>query len=88
MFFLYSLSLAHALEIPHESYQLNNGLSVILIEDHSIPQVVVDTWYNVGSYDDPVGASGFAHLFEHLMFMGTKRIPQGEFDGRMEEFGP
>ena len=82
--FLYS---AFALDIPHETYTLPNGLNVILIEDHSIPQVVVDVWYGVGSSDDPQGASGFAHLFEHLMFMGTKRIGQGEFDKRMEAYG-
>ena len=73
---LYTVAVAQALEIPHESYTLENGLSVLLIEDHSIPQVVVDIWFNVGSYDDPVGSSGFAHLFEHLMFMGTKQIKQ------------
>ena len=73
-----------AMEIPHETLQLDNGLHVILIEDHKLPQVVVNTWYGVGSYDDPKGASGFAHLFEHLMFMGTTVIPNSEFDIRME----
>ncbi len=66
---LFASSLAGAIEIPHETYSLDNGLQVILIEDHSLPMVVVDTWYGVGSFDDPEGASGFAHLFEHLMFM-------------------
>jgi predicted Zn-dependent peptidase len=75
------------LEIPHETYQLDNGLRVILIEDHTSPQVVVNTWYQVGSYDDPQGASGFAHLFEHLMFMGTTAIPNKDFDIRMEVVG-
>ena len=78
---------AHAIDISHEYYQLSNGLSVVLIEDHTLPQVVVDVWYRVGSAHDPKGASGFAHLFEHLMFMGTKQIPQGEFDVRMERYG-
>ena len=78
---------AHALEIQHEHYQLENGMQVILMEDHSLPKVVVDTWYGVGSFDDPKGASGFAHLFEHLMFMGTERIPEKEFDRRMEQGG-
>ena len=88
MLWLYSLILeGMALEIPHETLQLDNGLQVILIEDHSLPKVVVNTWYGVGSYDDPAGASGFAHLFEHLMFMGTKDIPNGEFDIRMEIAG-
>ena len=81
------LSAANALEIPHEYYKLDNGLQVVLIEDHSLPKVVVDTWYGVGSFDDPAGASGFAHLFEHLMFMGTEQIPEKEFDQRMEASG-
>ena len=88
MIYLFSFIVeSAALEIPHEKYQLENGLNVILIEDHTVPQIVVDTWYQVGSYDDPKGASGFAHLFEHLMFMGTSTIPNGEFDIRMEVSG-
>ena len=78
---------ALALEVPHEHYELENGLDVILVEDHRLPQVVVDLWYGVGSYDDPPGESGFAHLFEHLMFMGTDLVGEGEFDGRMEAGG-
>jgi zinc protease len=87
LFVLSMLSMASAIEVPHEHYELRNGLDIILIEDHSLPTVVVDTWYGVGSYDDPRGASGFAHLFEHLMFMGTERIGEGEFDTRMETAG-
>lgn len=78
---------AQAIEIPHEVHQLDNGLEVVLLEDHRLPKVVVDTWYDVGSYDDPDGRSGFAHLFEHLMFKGTPRVPEGEFDLRMEAAG-
>ena len=63
---------ALAVEVPHERFALDNGLEVLLIEDHRLPQVVVDVWYGVGSFDDPSGASGFAHLFEHLMFNGTE----------------
>lgn len=81
------LPISWAVDIPHETYTLPNGLHVILIEEHDIPQVVVDIWYKVGSSDDPSGASGFAHLFEHLMFMGSHRIKQGEFDSKMERFG-
>jgi len=76
---------ASAVEIPHESYVLDNGMTVLLMEDHALPQVVVDLWYGVGSFDDPSGASGFAHLFEHLMFMGTDRV--AEFDPVMEAAG-
>ena len=78
-------SLSWAVDISHETYTLPNGLKVILIEEHDIPQVVVDVWYNVGSSDDPKGASGFAHLFEHLMFMGTHRIKQVSLTSRWND---
>ncbi len=78
---------ASALEIPHEAYTLDNGLQVVLAADDRLPQVVVDLWYAVGSLDDPAGRSGFAHLFEHLLFRGTQRIGEGEFDARMEAAG-
>ena len=87
MLWLGLLSTVNGMNIPHESYELENGLKVILLEDHTLPKVVVDTWYSVGSYDDPKGASGFAHLFEHLMFMGTAQIPEKEFDRKMEIAG-
>lgn len=88
MLWLYAwMSHGSAMEIPHKTYKLDNGLNVILVEDHKLPQVVVNTWYGVGSFDDPVGASGFAHLFEHLMFMGTSVIPDNQFDIRMEVAG-
>lgn len=73
--------------IPFTRYELPNGLQVILMEDHSLPQVVVDTWYRVGSKDEAPGRSGFAHLFEHLMFMGTLRLPGSGFDQVMEAQG-
>ncbi len=67
---------AHAsaadLEIPFEKYELPNGLEVVLSEDHSIPVVHVELWYHVGSKDEVQGRSGFAHLFEHLMFNGSQ----------------
>jgi predicted Zn-dependent peptidase len=59
------------LVIPHEQYQLDNGLNVILSQDASNPVVHVQVWYHVGSKDEPEGRSGFAHLFEHLMFNGS-----------------
>lgn len=58
-------------EIPFEKYELENGLDVILAEDHSVPFVQVNIWYNVGSKDEVEGRTGFAHLFEHLMFQGS-----------------
>lgn len=78
---------AQAIEIPHDQYQLDNGLNVILHHDDSLPQVVVNLWYGVGSKDEEAGRSGFAHLFEHLMFMGTVNLPDSGFDERMEAYG-
>ncbi len=75
------------LHVPYERYRLPNGLVVILHEDHRLPQVVVDVWFRVGSKDERVKRTGFAHLFEHLMFMGTKNVPNGQFDQIMESEG-
>jgi len=66
------LASAADLELPHVRYELDNGLEVILSEDHATPLVHVEVWYHVGSKDEPDGRSGFAHLFEHLMFNGSK----------------
>ena len=84
---LLALSTAQAVDVPHETFTLDNGLEVVLIPDRRVPKVVVDVWYDVGSYDDPPGRSGFAHLFEHLMFKGTERVGEGQFDALMEQAG-
>ena len=73
--------------LPHERYVLPNGLPVLIHEDHTVPMVVVDVSYDVGSRKEVVGRTGFAHLFEHLMFMGTKRAPTKMFDAWMEGAG-
>ena len=73
--------------IQFEKYKLPNGLEVILHEDHSTPIVAVDTWYHVGSGDEQVGRTGFAHLFEHIMFMGSQHVPVGAFDQMLEAAG-
>jgi zinc protease len=73
--------------ISFEKYTLPNGLQVILHEDHSTPIVAVDTWYHVGSGDEQVGRTGFAHLFEHIMFMGSQNVPVGMFDKWLEAAG-
>ena len=73
--------------IQFEKYKLPNGLEVILHEDHSTPIVAVDTWYHVGSGDEQVGRTGFAHLFEHIMFMGSQHVPVGAFDQLLESAG-
>jgi predicted Zn-dependent peptidase len=78
---------APAQQVKYEKYQLPNGMTVILHEDHSLPITCINTWYYVGSKDEAPGRSGFAHLFEHLMFMGTRRVPTGAFDQLMETEG-
>ena len=73
-------------EIPFEMYELDNGLDVILAEDHSIPFVQVNIWYNVGSKDEVAGRTGFAHLFEHLMFQGSAHNDE-EYFQLLEQIG-
>jgi zinc protease len=80
-------SVATAQDVKCEKYTLPNGMTVILHEDHSLPSVTINTWYRVGAQDEPPGRSGFAHLFEHLMFMGTARVPGNQFDVLMETGG-
>jgi zinc protease len=75
------------ISIPFTKTTLPNGLTVILSEDHSLPVVTVNVGYWVGSRFEEAHRTGFAHLFEHLMFMGSRRAPHGMFDGRMEAVG-
>src|SRR6185436_1404927 len=75
------------LEVPYRLFTLNNGLTVILHRDASVPIVAVNLWYHVGSANDKPGRTGFAHLFEHLMFEGSKDVPEGEFDTLLEAAG-
>jgi len=70
-----------------ERYSLDNGLEVILHENHATPIVAVNTWYHVGSGDEQPGRTGFAHLFEHIMFMGSAHVPTGDFDRHLESAG-
>ena len=78
---------AQALRIPYRTFTLPNGLQVFVHEDHSVPIVTVNTWYHVGSADERAGRTGFAHLFEHLMFMGSQHVPTGDFDKLLEAAG-
>ena len=73
--------------LTHERYTLDNGLTVILHEDRSTPMVAVNVWYRVGSGDEQPGRTGFAHLFEHVMFMGSQHVPVGAFDQWLEAAG-
>ena len=84
---LAAATLASGQSLRLEKYVLPNGLTVILQEDHHLPIVETNIWVHVGSKDEPAHRTGFAHLFEHLMFMGTKRVPRGQFDAIMEAGG-
>ena len=75
------------LRVPYTTFTLPNGLRVLLHEDHAVPVVAVNTWYHVGSSDERAGRTGFAHLFEHIMFMGSAHVPTGEFDRLLEAAG-
>jgi len=66
-------------EIKFEKYKLPNGLTIILSEDHRLPQVAVNVWYHVGAANQSKGRSGFAHLFEHMMFSGSKHVQPSPF---------
>src|SRR5213595_3636135 len=76
-----------ALRVPYETFTLPNRLQVILHEDHAVPLVAVNVWYHVGSADEQPGRTGFAHLFEHIMFMGSQHVPTGDFDKLLEAAG-
>jgi zinc protease len=73
------------LNFQHET--LSNGLEVYSVEDHSSPTVAVQVWYHVGSKDDPDQRSGFAHLFEHMMFKGNEHLTPDTFDNLTENIG-
>ncbi|MFN2493585.1 MAG: M16 family metallopeptidase, partial [Pyrinomonadaceae bacterium] len=76
--------------IPRINFQektLANGMRVISAVDHSSPTVAIQVWYHVGSKDDPAGRSGFAHLFEHIMFKATKNMKSEMMDRLTEDVG-
>jgi zinc protease len=75
------------LEVPYRQFQLANGLNVILHRDTTVPAVAINVWYYVGSANEKPGRTGFAHLFEHLMFEGSKHVPEGQFDLLLEGAG-
>lgn len=74
-------------QIPYRQFTLPNGLRVILSEDHAVPVVTESLLFNAGGRDEHPGSSGFAHLFEHLMFEGSAHAPKGVFDQKVEGFG-
>ncbi|HEY6916232.1 MAG TPA: pitrilysin family protein [Allosphingosinicella sp.] len=79
-------SLVRTVDIPYQRFTLDNGLRVLVHEDHKAPVVAVSVWYNVGSKDEPKGKTGFAHLFEHLMFNGSENAP-GDFFEPLKQVG-
>ncbi len=79
-------SLGKSIDIPYEKFVLDNGLTLIVHEDHKAPIVAVNIWYHVGSKNEKEGKTGFAHLFEHLMFNGSENL-QGEYFEVMEKIG-
>lgn len=91
VFFLFLVSTAPAqearLSLPYTRLVLPNGLNVLLHEDHSTPTVSVNIWYHAGSAREKPGRTGFAHLFEHLMFEGSAHVAEGDFDNLLEAAG-
>ncbi|HBK56170.1 MAG TPA: peptidase M16 [Xanthomonadales bacterium] len=73
-------------DIPYDEFTLDNGLRVVVHTDRKAPVVAVNVWYHVGSKDEPLGKTGFAHLFEHLMFQGSENY-QGEYFAPFEQVG-
>jgi predicted Zn-dependent peptidase len=73
--------------IPIERFELTNGLRVILSQDRRQPVVAVNLWYNVGSRNEREGRTGFAHLFEHMMFQGSEHVPDTEHIAHIERVG-
>src|SRR5437660_11015684 len=78
---------AAKLDVPYTQFTLPNGLHVILHEDHTVPLLTVNVWYHVGSAREKPGRTGFAHLFEHLMFEGSGHVKEGQFDELLEAAG-
>ncbi|MEI6246056.1 MAG: pitrilysin family protein [Acidobacteriota bacterium] len=75
------------ISVAYNMFTLANGLTVILHEDHSVPVASVNVWYKVGSANEKPGRTGFAHLFEHLMFEGSGHVKEGDFDNFLEAAG-
>ena len=75
------------IDIPYKKFVLKNGLTLLVHEDRKAPIVAVNVWYHVGSKNEQPGRTGFAHLFEHLMFEGSAHVKEGEFDTLLEAAG-
>ena len=75
------------ISLPVTRFQLKNGLTVLLLEDHSVPMVSYHTWYRVGSRNEAIGTTGAAHMLEHMMFKGAKKYTGKDFDRILHENG-
>jgi zinc protease len=78
---------AQNISVAYEQFTLPNGLNVILHRDNTIPRATVNMWYHVGSGSEKPGRTGFAHLFEHILFEGSANVPEGKFDEWLEAAG-
>src|ERR687891_1615226 len=93
VFFLIGCGLAAAekpatsYQVPVDYYKLKNGLKVVLSEDHTAPTVVVAVYYNIGFRIEPKGRTGFAHLFEHMMFQGSGQVKKMEHVSLVQQAG-
>ncbi len=74
-------------DIEYETYEMPNGLRVVLSQDHSAPIVTVSVWYDVGSANEETGRSGFAHRFEHMMFQGSENVASREHSNLISRGG-
>lgn len=86
-FSLPGTALAKDPELPFQKYKLDNGLEVILHQDKSVPLVAVNVWYHVGSGDETPGKSGFAHLFEHMLFQGSEHVGEDKHFDTLKNIG-
>jgi zinc protease len=75
------------LHLSYTQFTLENGLTVVVHREPALPIVAVNLWYHVGSANERPGRTGFAHLFEHIMFEGSRHVPEGEFDTLLESVG-
>ncbi len=85
--FIFSFINASSINVPYTQLTLKNGLNVILHEDHSLPLISVNIWYHVGSSSEKSGRTGFAHLFEHILFEKSTNVPEGKFIQWIESRG-
>src|SRR5687768_7356900 len=82
-----SAAAAQELRVPTETFKLGNGMTLVVHEDHSAPVASVNVWYHVGSGREVEGRSGFAHLFEHMMFQGSKNVGDDQHFKMIQEAG-